>query len=126
MKKGDYIVIGLIFSISIFLFYFGISEEITGDIVYASVQFSGEEVERIYLDDSMDGSKFIFENLGNHNTVQIDKHSLTMVEADCKDQACIHQGSIGKIGETIVCLPNQVLIEIKSDEEFSDIDHINY
>lgn len=35
-------------------------------------------------------------------------------ESGCSDKICIHTGKISKIGEQIVCLPNMVIISIKS------------
>ena len=39
-----------------------------------------------------------------------------MKEANCPDKLCIHQGKISKNGETIVCLPHGLIVEIKSDD----------
>lgn len=33
--------------------------------------------------------------------------------ADCKNQICVNHKPISKTGETIVCLPHKVLVEIK-------------
>lgn len=35
-----------------------------------------------------------------------------MESADCPNQICVHHGAISHTGETIVCLPNRVVIEI--------------
>ena len=37
-------------------------------------------------------------------------------EADCKDQICADHKAIEKSGETIVCLPHKVVIEIRSED----------
>ena len=34
-------------------------------------------------------------------------------QADCKNQICVIHKKISKKGETIVCLPNKVIVEIK-------------
>ena len=39
-----------------------------------------------------------------------------MVEASCADQLCVRQGEIERIGETIVCLPHRLLVEVNSDK----------
>ena len=41
---------------------------------------------------------------------------LTMKKADCKDQICADHKAIEKSGETIVCLPHKVVIEIRSED----------
>ena len=49
------------------------------------------------------------------NTMQIKDGKVTMKEADCRDQICADHKAIEKSGETIVCLPHKVVIEIKSE-----------
>ena len=41
---------------------------------------------------------------------------VTMKEADCKDKICADHKAIEKSGETIVCLPHKVVIEIRSED----------
>ena len=36
-----------------------------------------------------------------------------MIDADCPDQLCVKQKKISLKNETIVCLPNKVVIEIE-------------
>lgn len=47
------------------------------------------------------------------NVMQIQDGKASMIQADCPDKLCVHQKAIDKQGETIVCLPNQVVIEVE-------------
>ena len=40
-----------------------------------------------------------------------------MIEADCRNKVGINTGFISEVGEMIVCLPHQVLVQIKGAEE---------
>ena len=40
-----------------------------------------------------------------------------MEEADCPDLLCVHQKAISKEGESIICLPNKVVVTIRGGEE---------
>ena len=40
-----------------------------------------------------------------------------MTEADCPDQLCVHQRAISKQKQTIVCLPNRVVVEVIGGED---------
>ena len=40
-----------------------------------------------------------------------------MTEADCPDKLCVHQRPISKNNETIVCLPNRVVVQVTGSEE---------
>lgn len=49
------------------------------------------------------------------NRLEIRDGKADMVWADCPDKLCVHQKAIQRNGETIVCLPNQVVAEVKGD-----------
>ena len=46
-----------------------------------------------------------------------------MEEAECPDHLCIKQGKVNKSGQTIVCLPNRVVVTVV-DSDSSDYDSI--
>lgn len=48
-----------------------------------------------------------------HNTVEIKDGRVSVTHADCRDQICVHKGEIGAVGESIVCLPNAVVVEVR-------------
>ena len=49
---------------------------------------------------------------GGNNIVTIENGGVTMTDADCPDKLCVKTGRISKTGETIVCLPHRVVVEI--------------
>lgn len=57
------------------------------------------------------------------NVLQIHDGHADMIEANCPDQLCVHQKAISLRGETIVCLPNKIVVSVESEEE-SEIDTI--
>ncbi len=50
--------------------------------------------------------------LDEHNTVGIKDGKVRMLKADCPDKLCVKQGAGDVL--PIVCLPNQVVVEIRS------------
>lgn len=52
-----------------------------------------------------------------HNLLMIENGTVRMLEADCPDQTCVHTGAVGRQGQTIVCLPNRVVVEIRGNGE---------
>lgn len=62
--------------------------------------------------------------VGDTNICEIKDKKVSMISADCPDQLCIHQRTIQLQGETIVCLPNKVVLEItgtrQTDQEALD------
>ncbi|MBO4383332.1 MAG: NusG domain II-containing protein [Clostridia bacterium] len=56
-----------------------------------------------------------------HNLLVIRDGKAHMEEADCPDHYCMEQGEIEKTGETLVCLPHKLVVEVVSGES-SDVD----
>ncbi len=50
------------------------------------------------------------------NTLVIENGKADMISADCPDKLCVKQHAISSNGETIVCLPNKVVVEIEDGE----------
>lgn len=51
------------------------------------------------------------------NILQIADGKAKMLEADCPDKLCVHQKAIAYQGETIVCLPNKIVVEIHGGQQ---------
>lgn len=48
------------------------------------------------------------------NLVRIEGGEVSVVSASCKNQVCVKHGAISKPGESIVCLPNRLVVSIES------------
>ena len=48
------------------------------------------------------------------NLVHIEGGKVSVVSASCKNQVCVKHGTISKPGESIVCLPNRLVVSIES------------
>lgn len=59
----------------------------------------------------------------NENIIVIKDGKAYMKEASCPDQLCVDQNEISFDKESIICLPNKVVITVISDVE-SDVDGI--
>ncbi len=57
------------------------------------------------------------------NILKIREGKADMTDASCPDKLCVHQKAIAKTNETIVCLPNKVVVEI-IDAEPAEYDSI--
>ena len=54
------------------------------------------------------------DELLGHNTIVISRGQVCISEADCPDRYCVKHSAVSKIGETIICLPHKLVVEIKS------------
>ena len=86
------------------------------DIAKAKVLMSVDGKVEQEIDLSKDGDYAILNDNGDFNTINIMQGVVRMKEANCPDKLCIHQGKISKNGETIVCLPHGLIVEIKSED----------
>lgn len=56
------------------------------------------------------------EGVGGSNTLVIRDGQAAMEEADCPDRICVEHAPVDSVGETIVCLPHRVVVEVLSEE----------
>lgn len=118
-KRNDIILIVLIVLASIFLFVAMVIKQEDGGIVVLKV--GGETYKDFPLLEDMTYT-MEFED-GRYNTIVIKDGYVEISDASCPDQICVNHRKIQKSGETIVCLPNQLVIEIKGSSQ-SDLDAI--
>ena len=87
-------------------FYFFKGEKGAGAEVTIDGQFYGtysleeEQTVEIIVDDKV------------KNVLKIQNGKADMIAADCPDLLCVHQRAVSNQNETIVCLPNKVVVEI--------------
>ena len=52
-----------------------------------------------------------------YNVVVISGGTVSVTEASCKNQVCVKHGAISRPGESIVCLPNRMVVRIENSLE---------
>ena len=71
----------------------------------------------VEVDGEVFGEYKLFENqevlINETNVLLIENGVVNMYEANCPDQICVMHVPISKNGETIVCLPNKVVVTVK-------------
>lgn len=84
---------------------------------------AGESAD-IYVDGVIKGSYPLDEEAqikisgynGGTNILEISDGCAHMTEASCPDKLCIHQGKADRSGQSIVCLPNRVVVKISGKD----------
>lgn len=61
--------------------------------------------------------------INESNYLVIENGQADMITANCPDQVCVNHKAISKNRETIVCLPNKVIVEVAGGSE-SNIDAV--
>lgn len=62
---------------------------------------------------------------GGKNTLVIKAGKAYIKDATCPDKLCEHQGKIHMVGQSLICLPNRVVIEITDDDKDEEFDGIS-
>lgn len=83
-----------------------------GDTVIVKVD--GQVVKELQLNAD---AEYVIEGVdGGQNKLIIQDGSAWMSEADCPDKLCVNMGRINRAGQSIVCLPHKVVVEIASSD----------
>lgn len=91
----------------------------TGDMVVVKVD--GVETERFSLSENVE--KTIYTDGKNGENVLVIENGIAYVEsANCRDKICVEHKPVSKTGESIVCLPHKVVIEIISISGENEVD----
>ena len=102
MKKKDIILIATVLAISL--------------ISLAAIKMTQKDGKEVYKTSIKKDQIYQIPEENGTNVMQIKDGKVTMKKADCKDQICAEHKAIEKSGETIVCLPHKVVIEIRSED----------
>ncbi|RDY25423.1 NusG domain II-containing protein [Romboutsia weinsteinii] len=124
-KKLDFVIIVFLIILSFiphFIFAKTLAKSYTS--TYANIKVSGKLYKNINLSSFKGEKTLVIPTSHGTNTVLIKDNTIQIIEADCNDALCIKQGVISKVGENLICLPHELIIEIKGDESDSSSDMI--
>ena len=121
-KKNDLILIGVLLMVALAAYFCisffqgastknGVAVVTIDDAEYGRFPLVVDTEERIELPD------------GSYNLLVIQDGKADVTEASCPDGICVNHRAISKQGQSIVCLPNKVVVEIENGEE-SDLDAV--
>ena len=121
-KKNDIILIGAILVLAL-LAYMGMTlfqganthdaeaVVLIDGVEYGSFPLDTDVVERIELPD------------GSYNVLEIKDGKADVTEASCPDGICVNHRAVSRQNQSITCLPNKLVVEIRNGEA-SDVDAI--
>ena len=116
MKKNDVILIAGLLLAALAAFG-GISWYLAADTQKAEavVEVDGQEKGRYPLD--QDTSVEIQLEDGSYNLLEIKDGRADITEASCPDKICVDHRPVSRRGESLVCLPNKVVVDIENGQE---------
>lgn len=120
-KRGDLILIAATALAALVWFLGGrlLSGDVSGKYLQVSVDGALYAVYPLAEDRS-----FEVEGVsGHHLSVSIVSGSADVTDADCPDRLCVYQKRIENTGESIVCLPGRIILEITGPESLENLDY---
>lgn len=120
IKRAD-IILTVVFLIIALLFFvcYNLFFHKTGTMV--KVMADGKTIETLPLNKDITITINGYNN--GTNVLQIKDGFASVTWADCPDKLCQKQKKISHNGESIVCLPNKIIISVISDEK-PEIDNV--
>jgi len=111
MRPGDWIVIVILCALCLSSFLI-ISYQNTGEIV--EIFHNDQRINQIPL--HLDTELKLQGTMSELKVIIQDK-KVWVQESGCPNKTCMKMGKISKSGQSIICLPNQILIAIKGDHQ---------
>lgn len=108
LKTADLVLVGGLLVVAAVLFLVLGRWSAQGRTV--EVQVDGVAVATLPLD--VDTTYSIDGIDGGHNTLVIADGKATVTEATCPDGVCVRHRAIDRAGQSIICLPNKVVVKV--------------
>lgn len=86
------------------------------------VKIDGEVTQSYSLSENVEFEIKTGKNNENINVVAIENGKVRVTEADCPDGICKEYRPISYVGQTIICLPHKVVVEIVGENTKTDLD----
>jgi hypothetical protein len=118
MKKTDIILIVVLAAVA--LGSLGIMRVLqaraveSADVIEAEIIVEGERFKTVNLSEPQ---VIEIRTEKGYNFLKIEDGQIRMFEADCRDQICVNTAPADQPGDTIVCLPHEVIVQIKGSSE---------
>ncbi|MDV4149520.1 NusG domain II-containing protein [Clostridium sp. AL.422] len=113
-KKLDFVIIAVLMLLS-FLpeILLGASVGKGFNNTYAEITVAGKLYKTVPLSEHKGEETIELSTDLGTNIIKIKDNEIGIIEADCPDKVCMNPEHIEKPGQSLVCLPNKVMIEIK-------------
>ncbi len=121
IRKNDLILIGVL--LAGFVVIFGALLLVNGRGSYVVVSVDSVEVASFPLNEDVSYEIQGYE--GGRNTLVIKDGKAWVEDSSCPDHLCEHMGKIDKVGQSVICLPNRVVVEIREDGKIAEFDSIS-
>ena len=123
MKRRDFLILAIVLVVSLALFLLRPHAiQAPAAPLYLRISIAGQTQELIPLTEERE-IRLEQEN-GDYNIVQIFNGGFRVIESNCFNQDCIHQGEVtadnigGRaLGNEVICLPHKLVLSLVTEDE---------
>jgi hypothetical protein len=113
-KKWDIILLALLTILSFIpAIIFGVTFNRNYNGAYVEITIEGKLYKKVPLSEHTGEEELNIKTEYGYNLIKIKDQSVAIIDADCPDQICERPGFISKPGQSLVCLPHKMMVEIK-------------
>ncbi|MEG0680143.1 MAG: NusG domain II-containing protein [Eubacterium sp.] len=115
MKKRDLILISSILAIALTALgcFYGLGALHHNTDSLLRITLNGSVIRELPIDQNY--SETIVSDDENTNLIVIENGKVFVKSSNCQNQICVNSRPISAVGETIACLPHQLILEITQD-----------
>lgn len=115
MNKADKILVCLVLFIGVAFFFL----RSTAKSSYAEVYFKKEKILTINL--YTDRKTYTVDGTLGKIILEVEHGKIRVLEEESPKHICSRQGWVSKVGDTIICLPNEITVTLKGKKELDTI-----
>lgn len=121
-RAADLPVVFLLIAASVFAASINFFNRSSGDLT-AIIRCNSDEIYRINLSQLNEEKQYLIQGKNSINlTVKLSHNCAEVSFSECEDQICVNTGILTKAGQSAVCLPAAVSVEIVAENSNSQLD----
>lgn len=126
MKKGDIVVVLFMAVLSVALLgFYRMTSNRHYVHKYAVITVDGRFYKEVSLDNASYQQEIPVTTRYGKDVLLVKDGGVKVIYAECPDKICIKEGFIDKPGQSIVCLPFRIVVEIKGEKN-DQVDQVVY
>lgn len=126
MKKADVVIIITLLALAIG--GLGVSKLLYNHKYankYVEIYVKSKLYQKILIKDNSFKKTIVIKTDLGRNVIQINNGGVRMLEADCPNKICVKDGFKYKAGQSIICLPNKLDVEIIGEDK-AEVDEVSF
>ncbi len=120
-KKPAVIISTILITLTLICTFFLLMPQDNSENYIVDVYQNGKLIQSVSLEEVVETQIFTIKGAnGCRNEIQITADGVAIISADCPDKLCVKQGIITNSKLPITCLPNHLVVQLRSSEGNTD------